>query len=281
MESKKRTLGLLRILSIAPSLLMLAACSGGGSAADAITEPTGLSAQSKSQVGVFLETDLANPSAKRVIVSVNSVSLLTSAGASISGLSFNKDIELTLNEVALPNISLNDGQSIQSKEIRLILNETGNKYIRSDGTVCILKTPSGQQSGLKIKLPEAFTILPGLHYSVHLAFNVEKSIVEQGNDGCLLKPVIKAEIIAYRPVDPVNDDNSTDTPTDTDTDTGGTTTPPPSDTTVDTGTTPAPTDNTTEDPANTPGEDVAPVYDVVYQPEPHQIVDTTTIEVSN
>src|SRR6185369_8514400 len=100
------------------------------------------------------------------------------------------------------------GQTLESREIRLILMSSGNKFIREDGSVCELKTPSAQQSGLKIKLPNTFTIESGLRYSVHLVFDIEKSVVEQGNGGCLLKPVIHGEIISYRP--PVDDGSSED-----------------------------------------------------------------------
>lgn len=285
MDVDYRVGGLAKILLIAPSLLLLAACSGGGGSG--ATESANLSISNKAKVGVFMESDSVNPSAKRVIVSVNSVSIKGAGDSTISGIAFNQDVELTSNVVALPNITLSEGQSLQSKEIRLVLNETGNKLIREDGSVCELKTPSGQQSGLKLKLPETFTILPGLRYSVHLSFDVEKSIVEQGNGGCLLKPVIRGQVIAYRPpvdegggsgdggnTDGGNTDGSnTDGGSTSGGDTGGDGSTTGGDTGGDGSTTGGNTDG---------GGGLDPVIDdVVYQPAPEQVVDIVEVEVSN
>ncbi len=287
MDVNYRVGNLAKILAVAPSLLILAACSGGGGSGAA--ESANLSISNKAKVGVFMESDLANPSTKRVIVSVNSVSIKGAGDSTISGIAFNQEVELTSNVVALPNITLSEGQSLESKEIRLVLNETGNKFIREDGSVCELKTPSSQQSGLKLKLPESFTILPGLRYSVHLSFDVEKSIVEQGNGGCLLKPVIRGQVIAYRP--PVDegggsgDDGNTDGGSTTGGDTGGDGSTTGGSTGGDGSTIGG---NTGGDGSTTGGNTdggsggVDPIIDdVVYQPAPEQVVDIIDVEVSN
>ncbi len=291
MEQKRNTGRILKTLSIAPSLLFIAACSGGGGAAVSEPLPGSFSANTQAKVGVFMETDLANPSSKRVIVSVNSVSLRSGSGESISSVNFSKEVELTLNEFGLPNLTLDEGQSFQAKEIRLMLNEFGNKYIFPDGTMCNLQTPSAQQSGLKIKLPEGFVLTPGLHYSVQLAFNVEKSIVEQGNNGCLLKPVIKAKIISYRPIDDGSSDGGSTTggeinagSSDGGSTTGGETNAGSSDGGSTTG---GETNAGSSDGGSTTGGDdgsgegVQPINDVVYQPADNQVVDILEIEVSN
>lgn len=250
MDVNYRVGNLAKILSIAPSFLILAACTGGGGSG--AVESASLSISNKAKVGVFMESASPSPGGKRVIVSVNSVTIKAGDDSTISGIAFNQDVELTSNVVALPNITLSEGQSLQSKEIRLVLNETGNKFIQADGSVCELKTPSGQQSGLKLKFPETFTILPGLHYSVHLSFDVEKSIVEQGNGGCLLKPVIRGQVIAYRP--PVDEGGGSGD--------GGST--------------------TGGDGSTTGGGGLDPIIDdVVYQPAPNQVVDIIVVEVSN
>ncbi|MBJ7880917.1 DUF4382 domain-containing protein [Gelidibacter salicanalis] len=74
-------------------------------------------------------------------------------------------------------------------QIRLILGDDNTVVI--DGETFPLKTPSAQQSGLKIKLNQ--TLLPNTAYTFLLDFDVDKSIVIAGNSGNInLKPVIRA-----------------------------------------------------------------------------------------
>ena len=83
------------------------------------------------------------------------------------------------------------------KEIRLILGP--NSYvIGTDDQQYALKTPSGQTSGVKLKLDKV-TLQRGATYQLLLDFDVPKSIVERGNwksgndkkERYLLKPVIR------------------------------------------------------------------------------------------
>lgn len=73
-------------------------------------------------------------------------------------------------------------------QIRLILGD--NNSVVVDGDTFPLQTPSAQQSGLKINVNE--TLEGGIFYEYILDFDVDKSIVTQGNGGYLLKPVIRA-----------------------------------------------------------------------------------------
>ncbi|MGI4739257.1 MAG: DUF4382 domain-containing protein [Janthinobacterium lividum] len=83
------------------------------------------------------------------------------------------------------------------KEIRLILGP--NSYVvGNDGQTYALKTPSGQTSGVKLKLNKV-TLTAGSTYQLLLDFDAAKSIVERGNwrtgndkkERYLLKPVIR------------------------------------------------------------------------------------------
>ena len=83
------------------------------------------------------------------------------------------------------------------KEIRLILGP--NSYVVGrDGAQYDLKTPSGQTSGVKLKLEKA-TLKQRETFQLLLDFDVAKSIVERGNwkpgndkkERYLLKPVIR------------------------------------------------------------------------------------------
>jgi hypothetical protein len=73
-------------------------------------------------------------------------------------------------------------------QIRLLLGE--NNTVVVNGVTHPLKTPSAQQSGLKLKVNQ--TLQSGMSYDFTLDFDVDKSIVKAGNSGIYnLHPVIK------------------------------------------------------------------------------------------
>ena len=73
-------------------------------------------------------------------------------------------------------------------QIRLILGPK-NSLVLKDGTPKPLKTPSGQQSGLKVKIDA--DLVPDVTYVVLLDFDAAKSVVPRGNGDYNLKPVIR------------------------------------------------------------------------------------------
>ncbi|GAB2460314.1 hypothetical protein GCM10011375_10690 [Hymenobacter qilianensis] len=83
------------------------------------------------------------------------------------------------------------------KEIRLVLGPNSTVTTR-DGQIYELKTPSGQTSGVKLKLDNA-TLRERETFQLLLDFDVAKSIVQRGNwrpgvdkkERFLLKPVIR------------------------------------------------------------------------------------------
>ena len=72
-------------------------------------------------------------------------------------------------------------------QMRLILGS--NNSIVVNGVTHPLQTPSAMQSGLKFNWNE--TLVANGAYNVWIDFDAAKSIVEQGNGGYLLKPVIR------------------------------------------------------------------------------------------
>ncbi|MEN8156204.1 MAG: DUF4382 domain-containing protein [Bacteroidota bacterium] len=72
-------------------------------------------------------------------------------------------------------------------QVRLVLGE--NNTVMVDSVIHDLKTPGGQQSGLKLNVHEE--IVGGESYAYVIDFVVEKSIVETGNGKYILKPVIR------------------------------------------------------------------------------------------
>lgn len=71
-------------------------------------------------------------------------------------------------------------------QIRLILGN--NNSLNIDGYIHDLKTPSGQQSGIKLQVHQ--TLVAGITYKILLDFDAARSIVEKGNGTYSLKPVI-------------------------------------------------------------------------------------------
>lgn len=72
-------------------------------------------------------------------------------------------------------------------QLRLVLGEDNTVVI--DGNSIKLKTPSAQQSGLKLKINQ--NLEAGIAYNFKLDFEAGRSIVETGNGQFILKPVIR------------------------------------------------------------------------------------------
>ncbi len=72
-------------------------------------------------------------------------------------------------------------------QIRLVLGD--NNQIKVDGEYYDIKTPSAQQSGLKLNVHAE--LQAGLTYRMWLDFDAGRSIVEKGNGSYSLKPVIR------------------------------------------------------------------------------------------
>lgn len=72
-------------------------------------------------------------------------------------------------------------------QIRLILGE--NNSLKIGNETSELKTPSAQQSGLKLNVHADF--LQGIAYEYTIDFDAARSIVETGNGKYILKPVLK------------------------------------------------------------------------------------------
>ncbi len=86
-------------------------------------------------------------------------------------------------------IAAEDVPSGTIQEIRLKLHNEGNQVV-IDGISYPLTTPSGQSSGIKIKVQEE--LIPNVAYTLLLDFDAAKSIHQTGNGKYMLKPVIRA-----------------------------------------------------------------------------------------
>ncbi len=94
-------------------------------------------------------------------------------------------LELTNgNQVTLGSTELEAGHYPQ---IRLVLGDDNTVTI--DGETHSLQTPSGQQTGLKLNIDAE--IEENTEFPLLIDFDAARSIVQQGNGGYLLKPVLR------------------------------------------------------------------------------------------
>lgn len=94
-------------------------------------------------------------------------------------------------DTVLGGVSLPSGPVSQ---IRLILG-ADNQLVLEDGTTVDLKTPSAQESGLKLNVHA--DLVAGIPYELVMDFDAARSIVKAGNSGqYLLKPVIRTFVKA-------------------------------------------------------------------------------------
>lgn len=74
-------------------------------------------------------------------------------------------------------------------KVNLVLDQSGNLVLFSNNTYAELKTPSAQQSGLKVHLDSAISMKAGKTYELFLQFELADQLVIAGKK-CLFKPVI-------------------------------------------------------------------------------------------
>jgi len=108
---------------------------------------------------------------------------------SIINLDVNKGVYNLLDFVNGKDTVIVDQQipSGTLSQIRLILGD--NNSVKTGGTTSGLKTPSAQQSGLKLNVHADF--LQGIGYEYVIDFDAARSIVKTGNGSYILKPVLK------------------------------------------------------------------------------------------
>ena len=78
-------------------------------------------------------------------------------------------------------------------QIRLVLGDNNQIVLEGAANPLVLKTPSAQQSGLKVMIDE--DLEADTQYTFILDFDVEKSVVNTGNEGYILKPVIRGSLL--------------------------------------------------------------------------------------
>jgi hypothetical protein len=180
-------------------LLMLTSCGPSGISSGVITE-TAAGTDSSYAAGPknfrLNLTDAPNHDIKSVFVNIKHAELRLSGGGKEGRLIVAENLGVVdllklQNGVLLPMADLNLPNDVTVTQIRLVLESEGNYIIKGDESRCDLHTPSAQQTGIKFLIHQGVTIEKGHSYSMVADFDVNKSIVLQGNGGCLLKPVLK------------------------------------------------------------------------------------------
>lgn len=123
-----------------------------------------------------------------VILNVEAIQILTNKGTTTLAVNSTFDILMYRNGKDTL-IASQDIPSGKIQEVRLIVGATGNRVV-VDGQSHVLTTPSGQSSGVKIKVHEE--LIAGVAYTMLLDFDAASSIVKTGNGSYILKPVIRA-----------------------------------------------------------------------------------------
>jgi hypothetical protein len=124
-----------------------------------------------------------------IYLSVKEIQILTSDGTSTMPVGPNPFNILNFRMGKDTLIASQDIPSGKIQEVRLVLNTIGNQ-VKIDGVIYPLTTPSGQTSGVKLKVQE--TLEAGIAYTLLLDFDAAKSIGQTGNSKYILKPVIRA-----------------------------------------------------------------------------------------
>lgn len=159
-------------------------------------------------------TDAPNAEVKSVVVNVHHAELRVSRNGKEGRLIVAENLGavdlLTLqNGVTLPMAQLSLPLDTVITQIRLVLNETGNYLSFGEGRNCDLQTPSQQKTGIKFIIHDGVAIESGYSYSIVADFDAKKSIVIQGNGGCLLKPVLKLKSASRISVPPPTEGGGT------------------------------------------------------------------------
>jgi hypothetical protein len=92
-------------------------------------------------------------------------------------------------DTLLADAQINTGKL---QQIRLVLGP--NNFVKVNGKTYDLKTPSAQQSGLKLKISQEVT--EGLSYKLLMDFDASRSVVQTANGKYILKPVIRTSLEA-------------------------------------------------------------------------------------
>jgi hypothetical protein len=144
--------------------------------------------------------DAPSPDVKSIVVTVDTVTahsneagwVTVAQGPITVDLLTLQDVSMKLGQISLPVGTVD--------EIRLVLADGPQYVLLADDTQAPLKTPSGQESGVKLK--GKFTVSACTKHTVTLDFDGKNSIAYHetgGPNGWILRPVIRVKAEADEP----------------------------------------------------------------------------------
>lgn len=167
----------------------------------------------------FKLTDAPNKDLKSVVVDIDHMEVLVGGAGKSGRLQLAQglgpvDLLQLQNGVTLPLQDIVAPAGLRIQQIRLILKHEGHYAVKGDDSICELKTPSAQKTGVKIILTNKVEFEAGHNYQVVVDFDALKSVVVQGNGGCLLKPVLKLKSVLKTPAEELPGEEEPGTGTD-------------------------------------------------------------------
>ncbi|AHZ85396.1 hypothetical protein Bb109J_c2710 [Bdellovibrio bacteriovorus] len=188
------------------AMVVIAACSQKVSESPSDSSASGLG-QSNAEKAIvsFNLTDAPNKDLKSVVVDIDHMEVVVAGAGKAGRLILAKglgpvDLLQLQNGVTLPLQDVEAPAGIRIQQIRLVLKPSGHYAVKGDDSICELKTPSAQKTGVKIILTNKVQFEAGHHYNIVVDFDALKSVVVQGNGGCLLKPVLKLKSAYKTPI---------------------------------------------------------------------------------
>lgn len=193
-------------IGIFTAVSVVMACSQNGNNGSSLNSGLGTADLQKESIVSFKLTDAPNKDLKSVIVNIDHMEVLIAGRGKAGRLILSKDLGpvdlLTLqNGVTLPLQDVIAPEGLEIQQIRLVLKQDGHYAVKGDDSTCELKTPSAQKTGVKIILTNKVQFEAGHQYDIVVDFDALKSVVIQGNGGCLLKPVLKLKSAYKKPID--------------------------------------------------------------------------------
>ncbi|VTP98183.1 DUF4382 domain-containing protein [Sphingobacterium daejeonense] len=168
-------------LSLAAAALSLASCSTDNTNTTNGTTP------------VRIEITDAPAYYDQIILDIDHIEVITEGGKQVIDVDHDPFDMLDYREGKFFLLAEHDVPSGRLQEVRLVLDDD-NKIV-VNGTPHDLTTPSGQSSGVKIKVQD--DLIPNIAYTLALDFDASKSIVHNEKNGkYILKPVIRAIPVA-------------------------------------------------------------------------------------
>ncbi len=122
---------------------------------------------------------------KDVVVNIESLEIKGTGGKSVV-----LQGDLGKTSILDGEVQLSSSESVSALSVRMVLADSGNVLVDKDNKSVELKTPSAQQSGLKVPLSGIKKLEAKSVYRLKFVLEPESQIVHAGKK-CILKPVLK------------------------------------------------------------------------------------------